>query len=50
MPTVLRSMTTKHNKYKMYVVNQKLEYFDDISFREIFGENQGIIFCETQLD
>ena len=30
---------TKHNKY---VVNQKLEYFDNISFRHLFWQNQNI--------
>jgi hypothetical protein len=31
---LLINMSTKHNKY---VVNQKLEHFDDISFRELYG-------------
>ena len=33
MPTVLKNTSTKHSKY---VVNQKLEHVEDISFRELF--------------
>jgi TfoX/Sxy family transcriptional regulator of competence genes len=33
-------MSAKHNKY---VVNQKLEHFDDISFRELFGRISGVL-------
>ena len=51
-------MPTKHNKY---VVNQKLEHFDDISFSnaklnaipsedKAFVSTLAIIFHETQLD
>jgi len=31
---MLKATSTKHNKY---AVNQKLEYFDDISVRNIFA-------------
>jgi hypothetical protein len=36
----LKSMFIKNNKY---VVNYKLEHFDEISFRELFSRNQ--CFC-----
>ena len=39
---LLKNTSTKHNKY---VVNEKLENVDDISFRELFGRmNQCFIF------
>jgi hypothetical protein len=36
---LLKNRSTKHSKY---VINQKLEYVGDISFRELFGR---IGFC-----
>jgi hypothetical protein len=34
IPTVLKNTSIKDDKY---VVNQKLEHVDDISFRDLFG-------------
>jgi hypothetical protein len=36
----LKNTSTKDNKY---VVNQKLEHVDDISFRELFGRISGLL-------
>jgi hypothetical protein len=46
MPTVcLKNISTKHNKY---VVNQKLEDVDDISFREHFGRIR-VFFSQNKI-
>ena len=37
----LKSTSTKHSKY---VVNQKVEHVDDISFRELFGRIRVVFF------
>jgi hypothetical protein len=37
----LKNTSTKHNKY---VVNKKLEHFNDISFRELFGRIRVVFF------
>jgi hypothetical protein len=34
-------MSTKHSKY---IVNQKLEHVDDISFRELFGRIRVVFY------
>jgi hypothetical protein len=39
-------MSTKHNKY---VVNQKLEHFDDISFRELYGRIRVVLLGEKEI-
>jgi len=38
---LLKNTFTKDNKY---VVNQKLEHVDDISFREMFGRNRVVFY------
>jgi hypothetical protein len=38
---VLKNTSTKHNKY---AVKQKLQHFGDITFRELFWQNQGGFF------
>jgi hypothetical protein len=41
--SLLKNTSTKHNKYR-YVVNQKFEHVDDISFREFFGRIGAVLF------
>jgi hypothetical protein len=43
---LLKNTSTKENKY---VVNQKLEHVDDISFRELFGSIR-VVFCFRKYD
>ena len=38
---LLKNTSTKNNKY---VVNQKLEHVDDISFRELFGRIRVVFY------
>jgi hypothetical protein len=38
---LLKNTSTKHSKY---VVNQKLDHFDDISFRELFGQIRVVLY------
>jgi hypothetical protein len=42
----LKNTSTKDNKY---VVNQKLEHVDDISFRERFGRISGAFFLQKKI-
>ena len=42
---LLKTMSTKHNKY---VVNQKLDHVDDISFRELFGRIRVVFFYKIR--
>jgi hypothetical protein len=47
---LLKNTTTKYEKY---VVNQKLEHVDDISFRELFGRIKVFwlfLCCESDVD
>jgi hypothetical protein len=46
MPTMLKNTSTKHNKY---VVNQKVEHDDGISFREHFGRIKSILFLQNKI-
>ena len=43
-------MTSTSNKHNKYVVTQKLDHYDDISFRELFGRIRilGILFCKNK--
>ena len=43
---LLKNTTTKHKKY---VVNQKLEHVDDISFRERFGRIKVGFFLQNKI-
>ena len=43
---LLKNTSTKHNKY---VVNQKVEHDDDISFREHFGRIKSILFLQNKI-
>jgi hypothetical protein len=44
---LLKNIPTKHRKY---VVNQKLEHFEDISFRELFGRIKSGNFTFRYID
>ena len=43
---LLKNTSTKENKY---VVNQNLEHFDDISFRELFGRIRVVFFKQSKI-
>jgi TfoX/Sxy family transcriptional regulator of competence genes len=45
--TKIKTTPTASKNIK-YVVNQKLNHFDDISFRELFGENRSGFFLQNK--
>jgi len=46
-PTVyLTKMSTKHHKY---VVNQKFDHVDDISFKEVLGRIRVVFFLQNKI-